>query len=79
MSLVLSLEETGTVLLTGDAVDNRAQWEGQQRLRVLFSREQAARSLEILHELADRTGALTILGHDAAEWRQLKRAPGLYA
>jgi N-acyl homoserine lactone hydrolase len=79
MSLVLALEQAGTVLLTGDAVDNRAQWEGQQRLRALFSREQAARSLELLRELADQTGALTILGHDAGEWRRLKRAPELYA
>jgi glyoxylase-like metal-dependent hydrolase (beta-lactamase superfamily II) len=31
MSLLLELEETGPVLLTADAAENRAQWEGRER------------------------------------------------
>src|SRR5262249_30158605 len=37
MSLLLELQETGPVLLTADAVDNRAMWEGREHPRALFS------------------------------------------
>lgn len=79
MSLVLRLEETGTVLLTADAADNRAQWEGREPPRALHSREQAMRSLDRLRGLAERTGALTILGHDPLQWSVLRLAPESYA
>jgi hypothetical protein len=44
----------------------------------LFSREQAAQSLQRLHALAEQTGALVVFGHDAENWSQLRRAPGSY-
>lgn len=78
MSLLLGLEETGPVLLTADAADNRAQWEGRQHPRALFSREQATRSLEHLRELAQRTDALLVLGHEPDDFSRLRRAPDCY-
>jgi glyoxylase-like metal-dependent hydrolase (beta-lactamase superfamily II) len=78
MSLLLALEDTGPVLLTADAVDNRAQWEGRLALRALFSREQAERSLERLRGLARETGALVVLGHDPKNWARLTHAPDRY-
>jgi glyoxylase-like metal-dependent hydrolase (beta-lactamase superfamily II) len=79
MSLLLTLTETGRVLLTADAADNRDQWEGRLRPRALFSRELAARSIERLRELAHQTGALLVLGHDPDAWSELRRAPACYA
>jgi N-acyl homoserine lactone hydrolase len=79
MSLLLELEETGPVLLTADAADNRAQWEGREHPRALFSREEARRSLERLRELAHQTDALLVLGHEPDDWSQLRRAPACYA
>jgi N-acyl homoserine lactone hydrolase len=78
MSLLLDLDETGLVLLTADAADNLAQWEGRAHPRALFSREQAKRSLESLRELERETGALLILGHDPESWSRLTHAPGCY-
>lgn len=78
MSLLLELEETGPVLLTADAADNLAQWEGRLGPRALHSREDAKRSLERLRELALETDALVVFGHDAENWSQLRRAPGHY-
>jgi glyoxylase-like metal-dependent hydrolase (beta-lactamase superfamily II) len=77
-SLLLELPETGPVLLTADASDNRDQWEGRAYPRALFSREQAAQSLQRLHALAEQTGALVVFGHDAENWSQLRRAPQSY-
>jgi glyoxylase-like metal-dependent hydrolase (beta-lactamase superfamily II) len=79
MSLLLELEETGPVLLTADAVDNRAMWEGREHPRALFSRERANRSLERLRELAHQTNALLVLGHEPDDWSRLKRAPECYS
>jgi glyoxylase-like metal-dependent hydrolase (beta-lactamase superfamily II) len=78
MSLLLDLEETGPVLITADAADNRAQWMGREHPRALFSREDAGRSLERLRELAQQTDALLVLGHDALNWSELRRAPDGY-
>ena len=79
MSLLLQLPDTGPVLLTADACDNRAQWEGREHVRALYSREDAARSLERLHGLAEETGALLVFGHDAENWSQVQHAPESYA
>jgi glyoxylase-like metal-dependent hydrolase (beta-lactamase superfamily II) len=79
MSLLLELEQTGPVLLTADAVDNRAQWEGREHPRALFSRDDARRSLERLRELARQTDALLVLGHEPEDWSRLKHAPDCYA
>jgi glyoxylase-like metal-dependent hydrolase (beta-lactamase superfamily II) len=78
MSLLLDLDETGPVLITADAADNRAQWKGREHPRALFSREDAGRSLERLRELAQQTDALLVLGHDARNWSELRRAPDGY-
>lgn len=79
MSILLQLEETGPVLLTADAADNRAQWEGRAHPRALFSREQATRSLELLRGLADETKALIVHGHDPEAWAELTHAPHSYS
>jgi len=79
MSLLLELEQTGFVLLTADAADNRSQWEGWRRPRAFYSPEAAAESLARLRELAQQAKALLVLGHDPDAWSQLRRAPEHYA
>jgi glyoxylase-like metal-dependent hydrolase (beta-lactamase superfamily II) len=78
MSVLLDLKETGQVLLTGDAVDNRSQWEGRRGLRVLWSPVEAERSLERLRGVARESGALVVLGHDPESWAQVRHAPEGY-
>jgi glyoxylase-like metal-dependent hydrolase (beta-lactamase superfamily II) len=78
MSILLHPEETGPVLLTADAADNRAQWEGRAHPRALFSREEAARSLELLRRLADQIEPLVVHGHDPESWAALTHAPDSY-
>jgi glyoxylase-like metal-dependent hydrolase (beta-lactamase superfamily II) len=78
MSLLLDLEDTGPVLITADAVDNRGQWEGREPPRALASPEEAERSLARLRALAEQTDAVLVLGHDSHNWSQLRRAPDHY-
>jgi N-acyl homoserine lactone hydrolase len=78
VSLMVHLERTGPVLLTADAVDNRAQWEGSQRPRALHSVAEAERSRERLRELARELDPLLVFGHDPENWSQLRHAPEYY-
>jgi N-acyl homoserine lactone hydrolase len=79
VSVLLALDDTGPVLLTADAADNLAQWEGRAHPRALFSREHASRSLELLRRLADRMDPLIVFGHDAENWSQRRHAPESYS
>jgi N-acyl homoserine lactone hydrolase len=78
ISVLLELDETGPVLLTADAVDNLAQWEGRQDPRPLYSAEEAGRSRERLRELATEIEPLLVFGHDPKNWSQLRHAPDAY-
>lgn len=78
MSLLLELEESGPVLLTADAADNLAQWDGELPPRALYSADDAKRSLERLRDLASETGSLVVFGHDPDNWSRLRHAPEHY-
>lgn len=78
MSLLISLAETGPVLITADASDNLDQWQGRAHVRAFHSRDQAAHSMQRLHELADETGAMVVFGHDPDNWGRLQHAPEPY-
>jgi N-acyl homoserine lactone hydrolase len=79
MSLLVSLKQTGPVLLTADAADNRYQWEGRAHPRALYSREDANRSLESLRGIARELEPLIVFGHDPENWSGLTQAPDRYA
>jgi N-acyl homoserine lactone hydrolase len=79
VSLLLTLDETGPVLLTADAADNTAQWEGRAHPRAFHSRDEANASLQRLRDVAGETGALIVHGHDPDNWATLRHAPARYA
>jgi glyoxylase-like metal-dependent hydrolase (beta-lactamase superfamily II) len=78
MSLLLTLAETGPVLLTADASDNRRQWDGRDSPRGFHSPEQAARSLDRLRSVAAEHDPLIVFGHDPRNWSGLRHAPERY-
>jgi N-acyl homoserine lactone hydrolase len=79
VSVLLELDDTGPVLLTADAADNRRQWDGRDHPRALHSREQAAHSLERLRALAEQLQPLIVFGHDPRNWSELRHAPESYS
>ena len=78
MSLLITLQETGPVLLTADASDNRRQWDGRDHPRALHSREQAAESMARLHSLAAEHDPVIVFGHDPRNWSSVRHAPDRY-
>jgi N-acyl homoserine lactone hydrolase len=75
MSILLSLEATGPVLLTADAADNRAQWDGRMEPRGLASPEDAMNSIELLRRLAAEHDAMVVHGHDPKNWAAVSERP----
>jgi N-acyl homoserine lactone hydrolase len=78
MSLLLSLEQTGPVLLTADASDSRPQWDGRIPPRGFHSQEQADESMTRLHKIAAEYDPLLVFGHDPRNWATLQHAPDRY-
>jgi N-acyl homoserine lactone hydrolase len=78
VSVLLRPEQTGPMLLTADASDNRDMWEGRAHPRALYSKDQANRSMQALRDLAQETGALVVFGHDPENWAQFAHAPESY-
>jgi N-acyl homoserine lactone hydrolase len=78
MSLLLQLNDTGPMLLTADASDNRDMWEGRAHPRALHSKDEANRSMQKLRDLAADTGAVVVFGHDPEDWAQHMHAPDGY-
>jgi N-acyl homoserine lactone hydrolase len=79
-SVLLRLPATGPVLLTIDAVPDRASFtrDRQPSPRDMDGGGTRA-STEKLITLAEREGAaLVIFGHDGAQWQRLKLAPDYY-
>ncbi len=78
MSLLLTLTDTGPVLITADASDNRRQWDGRDQPRGFHSPQEAARSIERLRSVAAEHDPLIVFGHDPRNWAGLCRAPDRY-
>lgn len=72
LSVLLELPQTGSVLLTCDAISRPAELSEH-----LLEGETLCQA-ERLMRLADQTGALVIYGHDPTQWPVLKKAPDFY-
>ncbi len=76
LSLMLTLADGHTMLLTGDAISRPA--EVDTRFVGSWDAAQACASADRLLALASATEALLIYGHDPEQWPTLKKAPLFY-
>jgi len=77
-SFLITLPRTGRVLLTVDAAYTRDHWEERALPGFLASAVDAVRSVRKLRDLAARTGALVVTGHDPDAWPTFRHAPAFY-
>lgn len=77
LSLLVRLPQTGTVLITGDAISRPAELE--EGFGGAWDPDQARSSAERLMAIAQREKAMIIYGHDPVQWGSLRKAPGFYA
>jgi len=74
-SLLVRLPKTGPVLLSGDAVHFRENWENRRVPARNFSKEQSLASMEKLAAILDREHATLWINHDKPQTDTLQHAP----
>lgn len=77
-SLLVRLANTGPVLLTGDAVHFRDNWETPRAPVQNFDKEATIQSVEKLKAIAAANKAQVWINHDAAQTATLKMSPAYY-
>ena len=77
-SLLVKLPHTGPVLLTGDAVHFRDNWDTPRAPVQNYDKEATIRSVEKLKGVAAQNKAQVWINHDAAQTATLKLAPAYY-
>ena len=77
-SFLVTLPETGAVLLTIDAAYTMDHWHERALPSFATSTIEAVRSVKKLRQIARQTDALVVTGHDPDAWPGFKHAPDCY-
>ena len=77
-SLLVKLPQTGPVLLTGDAVHFRDNWDTPRAPAQNFDREVTIKSVEKLHGVAAASKAQVWINHDPVQTATLRKSPAYY-
>ena len=77
-SLLVKLPKTGALLLSGDAVHFKDNWENRRVPDINFNKEQTAASLERMAEVLAKEQAQLWINHDKEQRDSLKMAPSFY-
>jgi N-acyl homoserine lactone hydrolase len=77
-SLLVRLAKTGYVVLSGDAVHFRDNWEHRRVPSMNFNRDQTLASLQRIQSVLDERRAQLWINHDKAQTDGLRHAPAYY-
>jgi len=77
-SLQVKLPKTGEIVLSGDAVHFKSNWENRGVPVMNFNKEQTLASMERLSDVVAKDKAQLWINHDKAQRDTLKMAPGFY-
>ncbi|NKL67044.1 AttM family quorum-quenching N-acyl homoserine lactonase [Rhizobium leguminosarum] len=78
-SFVVTLPETGPIMLVIDAAYTLDHWNEKCLPGFLTSAIDTVRSVKKLRMIAEQTGAIVVTGHDLENWKNFKKAPDYYA
>jgi glyoxylase-like metal-dependent hydrolase (beta-lactamase superfamily II) len=77
-SLLVKLPKTGNLVLSGDAVHFKSNWDNRGVPSGNFSKEQTLASMEKLDGVLKKEHATLWINHDKVQRDTLKMAPGYY-
>jgi glyoxylase-like metal-dependent hydrolase (beta-lactamase superfamily II) len=77
-SLLVRLPETGWIVLTGDAVHLKANWDARRVPSMNVDRDRTLASMQRLADLVGEKHAQLWINHDKAQSDQLRHAPDAY-
>jgi N-acyl homoserine lactone hydrolase len=78
-SFLITLPDTGPILLTADAAYTSDHCDEKALPGFLVSAVDAVRSVRSMHALATKTGARVLMGHDPVAWKTFNHAPEFYS
>jgi N-acyl homoserine lactone hydrolase len=78
-SVIVTLEETGPMMLTADACYTRDHYDNVALPGLIHSAADCASSVQKIHRAVDALSATVVTGHDPDEWPTFKKAPEYYA
>ena len=78
-SFLITLPDSGPMLLTVDAAYTTAHWDEKALPGFVASTVYTVRSVRKLHAIAEQTGAKVVTGHDPITWPTFKHAPEFYS
>ena len=74
-ALFVRLRKTGPVLLSGDFVHLRANWEAKRSPSINYSAEQTVRSMNEMDSFIKKTGATLWINHDREQSATIPKSP----
>lgn len=77
-SLLVKLPKTGAVVLSGDAVHFRSNWENRRVPSMNANKEQSAASMQKIADTLDKEKAQLWINHDKAQRDSQKMSPEFY-
>ena len=77
-SLLVHLPKTGAIVLSGDAVHFKANWDNRRAPPFNFSKEQTLASMQKIADILAKEHAQLWINHDKAQRDTLKMSPAFY-
>jgi N-acyl homoserine lactone hydrolase len=77
-SLLVKLPKTGALLLSGDAVHFKSNWENRGVPEINFDKDKTAASMQRMADIMAKEKAQLWINHDKAQRDSLKMSPGFY-
>ena len=77
-SLLVKLPKTGALLLSGDAVHFKSNWDNRGVPAINFNEEQSRASMQRMADIMAKERAVLWINHDKAQRDTLKMAPEYY-
>jgi N-acyl homoserine lactone hydrolase len=77
-SLLVKLPKTGALLLSGDAVHFKSNWENRGLPAINFDKDKTAASMQRMADIMAKEKAQLWINHDKAQRDSLKMSPGFY-
>jgi glyoxylase-like metal-dependent hydrolase (beta-lactamase superfamily II) len=76
--LLVKLSKTGSIVLTGDAVHFKSNWDNRRAPSINWDKEKTLASMQRIADLLATEKAQLWINHDKAQRDTLKMAPGHY-
>ena len=77
-SLLLKLPKTGAILLSGDAIHFRSNWDNRRVPSINFDRDKTMASMQRIADVMAKESAQLWINHDKAQRETLNMAPSYY-